>query len=297
MQVRGAAGRVPVARTLSFDAKLATIEACAEKAALDTERSLLHAFVGCLSPAEVCRGLIQTLGKPTILGLAFRNRLQRMAADGAALEEIDALGNELLRMISSDALSNLRRDAHLSQLFPLLAPPTRRATLERWVDLDTKGARKRWLKAVVNDPMFFSVDEMIAYWRRTVDPSAAWVIAKHATPDSLSYLLPELITASAPGWVVSKAALRATSVSAETWNSMRQDLPATYIYLCAKMKRHITDDEAMEIAEACDPLDDQGLAIWAVGQLGKWNVLEKLKRTMDRTAEQRALIPVSRLVD
>lgn len=290
IQVREAAGRAPVGKIPSFDDKLAAIEACAEKAVLAAERSLLHAFVGCLSPAEVCRGLIQTLSKATILGLAFRNRLQRTAADGVALEEIDALGNELLSMNSSDSRSNVRREAHLSQLFPLLAPPTRKATLERWVTLDTKGARKRWLKAVASDPMFFSLDEILAYWRRTADPTAARIIAKHATPDSLSHLLPEMINADAPGWVVGKAALRATTVAIETWESMRQEFPATYIYLCAKLKRDITDDEAIEIVEACDPFEDRGLAIWAIGQLGKWNVLAKLKDKMDLSVERRARI-------
>jgi hypothetical protein len=258
-----------------FDKKMVTIEGCASD---PLERSFLHAFVACLTPAETCRGLIESLAKSTALGLALRNRLLRLASEGDALIEIDTLGRALLDTTPNDSRSSARRNAHLSQLFSYFTPPTRKAVLEYWLDLGTKGAMQRWLKAITDDPMFFDINEVIAFWRRSKEPNAAALFAKHASPEALSSLLVDLIEASSPGWVVSKSALRASAIPDDAWAAMRQDMPATYAYLCGKLKRKISNSEAIEIIEACDPFDGRGLAIWAIGQLGMWDVLEEVRR-------------------
>jgi hypothetical protein len=262
-------------RVSSFEDKMATIEACASDM---LERSFLHAFVACLTPAETCRGLVESLAKATPLGLALRNRLLRLAGDGRAIDEIDALGRSLLDIKPFDSRSAARRDAHLSQLFLQFAPPTRKAVLDYWLDLGTKGALHRWLKAVAADPMFFDINEVIVFWQRSKTLEAAILIAGHASPDALSSLLVDLIGANTPGWVIGKSALRASAISDEAWAAIRQDLPATFAYLCAKLDRTISNNDAIEIIEACDPFNDRGLAIWAVGQLGMWEVLEEVRR-------------------
>lgn len=265
-------------------AKLERINAYARDIPGELERSLLHAYVACLSLDELMKTAVLSLdGAPHVLS-AVRSRLVRLGREGRALSEIDALSNELMREIQPDPKARVRVEALLSHIYSFLAPPTRQAVLERWRDRGTRGAGGRWLKAIADDQFLFSVDAVLHYWRETRDPNAAKVLVKRVDPEKLTDLLPELVENSEAGWIVSRAALGARSIPDDIWLTIRAKFPATFAYLCAKKNRKLTEQEAFEVINDSMGGDfgDRGLAIWAIGQLNMPSVLDRVWDNRDR---------------
>jgi len=241
-------------------------------------RNLLHAYAACLDPAEICAAALRTLDADSDVRRAVRGRLVRLGEEKAALSELDALGRPLLATLPRDARHRERIDTLLSHLYRYFGAPTRQATLERWRDRGTAGSLKRWIKAIGDDEELFDTDQALAVWRSSRLQRAAWLVAKRGNPGCLADALLELIEGVAEGWVVSRALLRAATVSEDVWAAVRSRFPATYAYACAKTGRALTEPEALALVQACDDgvLGDRGLAIWAIGQLGMIEVLERL---------------------
>jgi len=263
----------------SLRAKVDRISACALEAVHDEfARNLLHAYVGSLTPEEVCETAVHALIAPAEFLGAILTRLLRMGREGVALAQIDTLGRRLVGMTHTKGKARVRIEAFLSHIYPFLAPPTRQALLDCWRDRGTRGAAARWLKAIADDELLFSIDIVLDYWRRSHDWRAAKVLVQRASSGLITEILPELIGGCEEGWIVSRSALRAHSIAQESWTAVRSKFPATYAYLCAKTGRSLSEQEALAIIEDCDggALGDRGLAIWAVGQLGMVSVLDRL---------------------
>lgn len=67
-----------------------------------------------------------------------------------------------------------------------------------------------------------------------------------------------------------------------TWislRSIRRKFPPSYAYLCAKLGRDLSEEDAFAIIEESpdDPSGGRGLAIWAIGQLGMTAVLDRIQ--------------------
>jgi hypothetical protein len=266
----------------SLDLKLERITEFAAAANMDSlSRNLLHAYAGCITVEEICEAFVRTLDSPLdVLRRAILNRLLRIGSEGGNEERLDELGVQLLGLCARDSKTRTRIDAVLSQLYVFLVPATRRAVLERWRSRGTIGAGARWLKAISEDPVLFRIDDVLAYWRDTKDFRAAKLLAYRGDATVLTYLLPELIETCSEGWIVGRAALNAGAVSEVCWKGIRAKFPATFAYLCAKGLRQIGEAEALDVvreAGATWPADDRGLAIWALGQLGMWSALERIR--------------------
>jgi hypothetical protein len=215
-------------------AKLDRIGACAAEPAYDeVARNLLHAYVACLTPDELCEATVQALNTSTNVLSAIRTRLSRLGEAGSASDQIDSLGLRLIGMTGTNGTARVRIDSLLSLLYPYLAPPTRKVLLDRWRDRGTSGAAARWLKAIADDELLFSIDAVFAYWRQSRDWRAAKLLAYRAEPALVTDILAELIEGCEEGWIVSRGALRALHVSEESWIAIRRKFPATYAYLCA----------------------------------------------------------------
>jgi hypothetical protein len=256
-------------------AKLDRIGACALDAGRDElVRNLLHAYAACLSPQELCDAAVSALYASAEVRGAIRNRLLWMGREGQALMEIDTLGLRLMMLAPVAAQVRVRIEALLSHIYPLLRAPTRQAPLDRWRDRGTRGAAARWLNAIADDKLLFSVDLVLAYWRQSRDWRAAKLLVYRAEPGLVADILPDLIEGCG-GWIVSRGVLRANSVSEKSWTAIRANFPATYAYLCAKTGRSLSEQEAFVIVEEAEG-GDRGLAIWAIGQLGMISVLDRI---------------------
>jgi len=66
------------------------------------------------------------------------------------------------------------------------------------------------------------------------------------------------------------------------WAKIREEFPVSYIYLCSKLRRPISADEAYLIVEEADAFNERGLAIWSIGQMGMWDVLDRIKDNSTR---------------
>jgi hypothetical protein len=76
-----------------------------------------------------------------------------------------------------------------------------------------------------------------------------------------------------------QAAMRAKTVGDAVWPIIRSKHPATYLYLCARLRRSISEAEALELILICPNSimnQSRGLAIWAVGQMGMVRVLDEV---------------------
>lgn len=263
-----------------LERKLHRITSCVGASFYDTvTRSLLHAYTACLSPSELAIVARRLPVLDAEVRGAVRRRLLRLHAEGVGMPQLDQLGAHLLELRPSDAKERVRIDAELSQLYLLFSPPIRQAVLERWRDRGGRGANARWLKALASDPLLFSAAAVLDAWRTTHDWRAAKVLAYQAEPELLGGVLPELVLYCDEGWIISRAALRASSIAADTWELIRARFPATYLYLAAKTGRDVTEQEALSLVRAARTggSDDEGLAIWSVGQLGMWQVLERIE--------------------
>jgi hypothetical protein len=174
--------------------------------------------------------------------------------------------------------TRVRIEALLSQIYPFLAPPTRQTLLDYWRGRGTRGAAARWLRAIAEDELLFSIDMVLDYWRQSHDWRAAKLLSERAPSVLITQLLPELIEGCGEGWIVSRGALRTDFISQESWTAIRGKFPASYAYLCAKTERSISGQEALAIVEDCDGGGPRGrgVAIWALGQLGMVSVLDRL---------------------
>jgi hypothetical protein len=178
----------------SSKAKLDRISACAHEAAHnELARNLLYAYVACLTPDEICDAAVDGLIAPVEFLGAIRNRLMRMGREGLALPQIDALGRRLLEMITAKGKMRVRIEAFLSQIYPFLAPPTRQTLLDYWRGRGTRGAAARWLKAIADDELLFSIDMVLDYWSRSFDWRAAKLLADRAPSALITQRLPKLI--------------------------------------------------------------------------------------------------------
>ncbi|HYC97711.1 hypothetical protein [Brevundimonas sp.] len=102
-------------------------------------------------------------------------------------------------------------------------------------------------------------------------------------------MLPELVAQDTEGWIVSRAVLRAATVTERVWEAVFARLPATYAYLCAKTGRSCSDEEALALVNESEGgfMGDRGLAIWAVGQMGKLQVLDQLRAELEDASSPR----------
>jgi hypothetical protein len=265
---------------LDLATKLDRILSCAEDARHDEiARNLLHAYIACLGPEDLCETAFRTLDGPTEVRGAIRSRLLRLGREQIGLPEIDQLGIRLLAVAPADAKARVRVDALFSHLYSFLGPTIRQSITERWRDRGTRGAAARWLKAITDDDLLFSAEAVIDYWRYSGDWRAAKLIAYRAEPALLSRVLPQLVRDCAEGWIVSRAALRAEFIAEDVWAAIRGKFPATYAYLCAKLDRPLGEEEALALVSEADGgiMGDRGLAIWALGQLGVWSVLDRVR--------------------
>jgi hypothetical protein len=267
-----------------LEIKLESIIRCA---GANDERSgnLLHAYTACLTVDELCEAALLTIDASAKVRWAIRNRLLRLAGEGIGISNLDRLAHRLLNADLAGPKTRERVDALLSHLYSNLDPPTRQAVLDRWRDRGTRGAGTRWLKAIADDKLLFSAEIVLDYWRASGNGAAAKILAYRAEPALLAEILPELLQGQVEGWIVSKAVLRASFVSEETWGRIRTSLPATYADLCAKTSRVVGEAEALALVLEAD-VDVRGLAIWAVGQMGLWSVLEQIEAALPDLCEQ-----------
>jgi hypothetical protein len=180
-----------------------------------------------------------------------------------------------------------------------LTGPSQHQLLERWVDRGTRGAMAHWLKAARDMPILFDSSVALAYCRVTRDYRAAKSLAYQASPEILEPIASELVTQCEEGWIISKAILRIGCGDDATWDVVRSNHPATYLYLCSQLGREVSDDDAFALVRACPGITihgDRGLAIWAVGQMGRATVLDRIRDSdvalfEKDTADMRARYP------
>lgn len=243
-------------------------------------RSLVHAYIACLSLADLCTAISASLDAPVLVRLALRRRLLRLLANGLddAAPVVDLVESIA---IASDSDRNLRRaaDALHSEVFAYLPLNSQQMLLERWVDRGGRGAMARWIKAVKAHESHFEAPTALGYWRASGDFRAAKALAYQAEPEFLGVIIPELVARCEEGWIIAKAISRCGDTTTAVWNEVRQRHPATYLYLCAQMARAVSDDEALELVHRCNAglIDNErGLAIWAIGQMRKVAVLDRI---------------------
>ncbi|EFI53560.1 hypothetical protein AfiDRAFT_1547 [Afipia sp. 1NLS2] len=267
------------------------------------ERSLLHAYIACLSIDDLCTAISMTLNDQTHIRLALRNRLLRLLRDPANIPIGENLGALVdATVAASDLNRNVRQaaDALHSAIFAYLPLRQQHKLLDRWKDRGTRGAMARWLKASKECPSLFEASVALSYWRASGDVRAAKSLANQATVHELADILDELVSTCAEGWIISKAVVRVGGADGLTWEKIHENHPATYLYLCARTHRSVSDDDAFELACKCSDIDlkgNRGLAIWSIGQMRMFDVLDRINAVTEMLqqrdmAEMRARLSI-----
>lgn len=264
---------------LSFDDKLDRIVSFSEYTWIDFDHPhLFNAYVAALSVDELCNVVAAILVEHPKLRSRLQRRLIRLLSEGPFEANFEALRALLLQTKPLAQTNNKLRpaiDALHAGVFEWLPMDEQHSLLEEWIGRGTRGAAARWLKATRTVSRLFDTQTAFSYWKESRDFRAARSLAHQAEPRFLKERLLELVEGCNEGWIISKAALRAASIDEEVWTTICGKLPATYLYLCAKLGRPVKDAEALEIISACDS-DGRGLAIWATGQMKMYGVLDQL---------------------
>lgn len=282
------------AKVRTLDEKIDRIlRHCGRRGTHPDEGSLLHGYIACLSFEELCLAIVRTFTEPSDLRLALRRRLLRLLRERSP-RDLDRV--QLLNLIDrsrtlggADAKMRSVVDALLSALFEYLPLPEQQSVLDAWVDRGTRGAAARWLKATKESPQLFDEVIALAYWRSSGDARAAKSLAYQASEPFLRNILAELLERCEEGWIISKAVMRAGAVDETVWSKIRERHPATYLYLCARMGRCISNSDALNLVCACSnaPMNEtRGLAIWAVGQMGLFEVLDEISQRANELREK-----------
>jgi hypothetical protein len=253
------------------------------------ERSLLHAYIACLSFEELCSTIAETIAEPSDLRLALRRRLLHLLREeslqGIDLTKLANLVEQSQALGKADLKVRPAVDALLSALFAFLPLPQQQSILDSWIDRGRRGAAARWLKATKEVPQLFDEAVTMAYWRSTGDVRAAKSLAYQGSEAFLRSVIAELLDGCKEGWIISRAVIRAETIEESVWSTIRKRHPATYLYLCARLHRHVSNSDALKLVCACSnvpPNETRGLAIWAVGQMG---LIEVLDRVVERATE------------
>ncbi|HWM48667.1 MAG TPA: hypothetical protein VNR11_17325 [Xanthobacteraceae bacterium] len=242
----------------------------------------MHAYAGCLSEDQLVLAAIELLPADQEIRSVVVSHLRRLKQETSYCGSLDELGSRLLELGPADRKLTVRIDSMLSQFYTSFSAQTRKLVLERWIARGTAGATSRWLKAMAGDAHLLDIDLIVKCWLATNHSMAAALVAKRADPDVLRPHLPDFVERCGEGWTVGRAYIRAHPFSDECWERLRSKLPATYLYVCAKVQRTINDDEAVSLVRAQADTDwpgtDQvGLAIWSVGQMKMYAALEEIR--------------------
>ncbi|MEI8698158.1 hypothetical protein [Mesorhizobium sp. ISC15] len=263
----------------TFETKLQRLRECIQNVGpYNVWGSLAHAYAACMSSDELSKAALQTIADEMPVHGVVRNRLVKAAIDaGSALD--DVAEKLLFEFEKKDTLTRRRADALLSRIFETLSPPTKVSVLDFWRGRGGVGVGSRWLKAISQDKLLMDMNAIFEYWTENNDWRAAKIIAYQGDLQLLTRALPDFMARWVAGWIVGKTVLRMNEVSAETWMSIRMQYPATYAYLCAKLRRQIEPVDAVSILDEISRTepDKTGLAVWAFGQLRLWDVLESVR--------------------
>ncbi len=255
--------------------------------------SLLHAYIACLSFEDLCDVIVAMISEPSHLRLALRNRLLRLLREsdsGAHASDLISLLERTSKIAQENRRLRQFVDALHSAVFEFLPLPAQHEVLTEWMSRGKRVAAGRWLNAIRIVPSLFDANAVAAYWRASDDWRAAKALAYQAPPDVLQSLLVEIVERQVDGWIVSKAALRATYLDEPAWEAINRLLPSTYLYLSAKLSRPVSDEEAFRLAMECAGLNDNGgigLAIWSIGQMRKIAVLDRLREEVAELENRR----------
>lgn len=256
--------------------------------AVDSDsRSLLHAYIACLTFSDLCKAIAETLRDASTVRLALRSRLRRQLRDPLSKDDLESLVVLVDRTIdASDHEAALRPmvDSLHSHAFGSLPLSTQNTLLNSWIDRGTRGAMSRWLKATKEVPVLFNEEDALNYWRASRDARAAKSLAYQGSAGMLARIISELVDNCKEGWIVSRAAMRAEFIDEEVWQKIQVRHPATFLYLCAQSRRQIETSTALELAFRCSGTimnGDRGLAIWSIGQMGMLTVLDSISDRVD----------------
>jgi len=250
------------------------------------ERSLLRAYVACLTFDELCDAICSTFEANASVRIALRGRLLRLLrlSNGELAERLSLLADAAQSLSGNGQVLRPRVDALLSAIYAWLPLPRRHSVLERWMDCGRTDAANRWLKAMASDAALFDAQAIFNYWSVSRNIRAAKILAYQAEPTFIDKVLAELLAGCTEGWIIAKAALRATSIPDDVWYLLRDKHPASYAYLCAMVGRKLTEAEALSLFHDTSPNileDERGLVIWSIGQMGLVSALDHLGANLE----------------
>ena len=239
-------------------------------------RGIMYALASCLTFAEASDALFSLIEADAITRRPVLVRLLQLADKSVTANQIDILLRRLILLSKKRPSLRVRVNAVLSQLWPHATLKMKRKIIETWKTDTLLDSKKRWLRAAADDKRFFNAKEILRYWRNSGNSRAAQVIAYNASPAFLNGVLAELLENCDEGWIVGRAAIRAGRFPPGFFYRLKQRLPATYAYVCAKTKTPITHREAVALAANERDSDDRSLILWSIGQLGIWTALEEI---------------------
>lgn len=243
-----------------------------------TDRSFLHAYIACLNLPDLCEALLLHLPSAGPIRAALKSRLLRVVQSDCEAGVLDRFVARATAMAQLEKKLRPTVDSICSGVFVALPLPTQQLVMERWIDRGTRSALARWLKIAERHPDYFEEELVWKMWRATADELLFRSLCLQASPGSLSDALVEIAQRGDSGWMVGKAFLRAAIVSDEAWDVLRTTHPATFLYVSAKQRRSIEEEEALAMVlslPANQYPDVLGLGIWSLGQLGMFSALTK----------------------
>jgi hypothetical protein len=234
---------------------------------------LEYAYAACLTPSElfVCleRSIRAAHARHVLL-----NAIDKHPSADEIKRLASAFAQRLLQTPRSRYSDVQAINYCLNRLFLHLDEEVQAIVIAFWLSDRYADSKKRVISLVSKSLSFGGTEIILAYWKKTGDRLAL----KHLIYDTpLEWLrdnFEDFLGFDIEPWLISKLFLRLSQILPGIIERAREQDPITYLYLCAKTGKKISDNEAKELFFNNLEEERRGLALWAIGTMGCWSALE-----------------------
>lgn len=235
-----------------------------------------NAFAASLTPAELLEALRRVILEPharhVVLHAIDRHPDSRKVEQLSTIFVAELLGRERSNYREAQAIN-----VCLYRLFNRIDDASQTKVVKLWLSDRYADSKKKFIAVARRRQDLREVEAVFEYWRRTEDKSAIKYLVYHAPVEWLHEHIEPLLERSLEPWLISRLLLRLADRDKNIIERVRTSDPITYLYLCAKTNRRLSNPDAMKLfLSGVADTDRRGLALWAIGRLGLWDVLQEL---------------------
>jgi len=241
-------------------------------------RAMFKALQACLNPEESCtlisKNLMIDSNKKNYIVRKIKKDIEQTYS-----EAHKSLIRKLLKILKSNTHKYTHRNRAsliLYELYPSLPRRTQSAILKQMLTSKYKPVRDRSYKIIMIENLR-KYDQFIQEnWENYFDFYAGEIIYKNF---SIEYIYSQIsnLKEVLEDWRVRQIYAKLATKYPKLINNLKEDSPLDYVYIMAKSRTSLSEEYLMNLYNEVDN-SDKGLIVWALGEMGMWEILIKIER-------------------